>query len=225
MNAGTKRKMARLAGLAGVLAPILAFGRLALTGEIDRPVWDDPVEEIVSFYEGSDFNTGFMVGILMVTLAYVLYVVFLAKVSSVIRAHETGSVWLARSILGLGVLLAGLTMGYLVPLVTSVFWASHGGLSTDAYLALHGLSFASYWLGLPVDLLLGTAFGASIVMTGLFPRWLGWAMILTAAAETLAFFASVDVWNAASGLPYVWMLIAGTLIVRSPDRYVQTATI
>lgn len=222
MNPGTAKKLTRLAALAGVLWPVLAIGRLPLTGEIDRPDWDDPVETIVGFYETTEFTAGFMVGILMVTMAYVLLVVFLAKVASLVRDHERGSAWLAGSILGLGVTVTALTAGYLAPFVANVFWASNGGLSADAYLALHGLSFASYWLVLPVDLFLGITLGGSILVTGLFPRWLGWAMIVTGVAEGAAFFSTVDVWNAASGLPYIWILIAGILILRNPDRYSET---
>jgi len=222
MNPVKAKRLTRLAGLAGVLWAVLAIGRLPLTGEIDRPVWDDSVDTIVSFYEASEFTFGFMVGILMVILAYVLLVLFLAKAASLIRDHDRGSTWLALSILGLGVVVTGFTAGYLAPYVTNVFWASNGGLSADAYLALHGLSFASYWFVLPVDLVLGITLGGSIVATGLFPRWLGWAMILTGVAEGLAFFSTVDVWNAASGLPYLWILIAGILMLRNPDRYAGT---
>lgn len=219
MNPLQAKKLTRLAGLAGVLYPVLAIARLSLTGEIDRPDWDGPVETIVRFYQGSEFTVGFTVGILMVSLAYVFYVMFLAKLASVIRDHEQGSAWLARSIVGLAVIVTGLTAAYLASFVTSIFWASNGGLSPDAYLALHGLSFASYWLVLPVDLILGITLGGSILVTGLFPRWLGWAMILTGVAEGLAFFSTVDVWNATSGLPYLWILIAGILVLRNPDQY------
>lgn len=216
---GRGRKLTRLAGLAGVLWPVLAIGRLGLTGELDRPVWDDPVEDIVGFYETSEFSSGFTVGILMVVFAYLFYVVFLAKLAALIRDHERGSAWLAGSMLGLGVLVAAMTVGYLAPFATNVFWASHGGLSADAYLALHGFSFAFYWMVLPTDLVLGIVLGGSILATGLFPRWLGWAMIATAVAEGASFFASVDVWNATSGLPYIWILVAGVMMLRRPDQY------
>jgi hypothetical protein len=126
---------------------------------------------------------------------------------------------LGKSILAVSVVEVGSTMGYLATFTAAVFWASNGGLGVDAYLALHGLSYASYGLALVSDLLLGVVLGGAIVITRLFPRWLGWAMILTGVAEGVAWFLTPDIWNATSGLPYLWVLIAAVIMITRPAKY------
>jgi len=209
----------RIAAVCGILWPLLAIGRLFLTGELDRPDWTGTTSNIVAFYESSTFDAVFLAGVGMVALAYLLLLVFVSKVSALVEIDKEGAPWLAKSILAVAVVGVGFTMGYLATFTAAVFWASHGGLGVDGYLALHGLSYASYGLALVSDLLLGVVLGGAIVTTRLFPPWLGWAMILTGVAEGIAWFMTPDIWNAASGLPYLWVLIAAVVMLTRPEKY------
>jgi hypothetical protein len=209
----------RVAAVAGVLWPTLAITRLFLTGELDRPDWTGGRSEIVGFYEAADFDAAFRLGIALVTVAYLLLLVFLAKVVQALRSRDERAAWLGTGIMSVAVLGVVATVGYLAPFATAVFWSSHGGLGDDAYLVLHGLSFASYWLVLPADLLLQLMLGGAILASALFPRWLGAAMVLTGLAELAAFFSVPDAWNATSGLPYLWILVAALIMLVRPERY------
>ena len=210
----------RIAAVCGILWPVLAIGRLFLTGEFDRPDWTGTPSSIVDFYERSTFDAVFVAGVGMVAVGYLLLLVFMSKVSALVEMKPEGAPWLGKSILAMAVVGVGFTMGYLATFTAAVFWASHGGLGVDGYLALHGLSYASYGLALLSDLLLGVTLGGAIVITRLFPRWLGWAMILTGVAEGLAWFFTPDIWNATSGLPYLWILIAAMVMITKPEKYI-----
>ncbi|MDX1509813.1 MAG: hypothetical protein R3249_00555 [Nitriliruptorales bacterium] len=211
----------RLAALCGLLWPILAVTRLPLTGEPDLPGWTETPEAIVAFYRDSSFDGQFVAGVGLVTLGYMLLLVFVSKLSVLIGEDRNGAPWLGRSVLAFAIVSVIASVGYLMAFATAVFWSSHGGLGDDGYLVLHGLSFAAYWAVLPADLMLGLTLGGAILLTRMFPRWLGWAMILTGVAEGVSWFASPDAWNATSGLPYVWFLIAAIIVLRKPEEYVS----
>lgn len=210
----------RIAAICGILWPVLAISRLFLTGEFDRPDWTVAPSSIVDFYEASTFDTVFLAGVGMVAVGYLLLLVFVSKVSALVEIEEEGAPWLGKSILAVAVVGVCFTMGYLATFTAAVFWASRGALGVDGYLALHGLSYASYGLALVSDLFVGVLLGGAIVITRLFPRWLGWAMVLTGVAEGVAWFFTPDSWNATSGLPYVWVLIAALIMITRPEKYI-----
>jgi hypothetical protein len=185
--------------------------------EVARPTWTAGRSEIVAFYEASAFDARFMVGVVLVAIGYVLLLVFMAYVGSVL-ADAGGGTWVGGLIVGLTVLTVVLTLGYVGTYATALFWASHGGLSVDGYLVLHGASFASYWLALPVGAASGAVVGLAIIATGRFPGWLGVAIIVIGAAQLVAMFGTPDVWNATSGLPYLTTLALAVIVLRRRAR-------
>jgi hypothetical protein len=209
-----------IAAATGILWPILSSLRLPLMDELARPTWTSGRGEIVAFYEASAFDARFTAGVVLVALAYALLLVFMAYVASVL-ADAGGGTWVGGLIVGLTVLTIVLTLGYVGTYATAAFWASHGGLSVDGYLVLHGASFASYWLALPVGAASGTVLGLAIVVTGRFPVWLGVAILVIAAAQLVAMFGSPDVWNVTSGLPYLTTLALAIIVLRRPGTYAQ----
>lgn len=212
-----------IAGVAGVLWPVLAFLRVPLTGVLDQPSWTDDRSEIVSFYADSNFDAAFMTGMAVVTAAYVLFLVFVAKIADLVGGTDGGSRWVGYLILGGAAFDTALVIAYLAPFGAAVFWAGHGGLSEDAYLSLHGLSFSFLWLELITITLWMTPLGVAIVRTRLFPGWLGWAMLVSAAALLVSFFLPYDVWIVTGALPYLWIFIAAVIMIRRIDRFVAAA--
>lgn len=217
-SAARARRGTLIAAAAGLLWPVLSALRLPLTGEVARPTWTADPSEIVAFYEASAFDGRFMVGVVVVVLGYVLLLAFMAYLAGVL-GDAGGGVWVGTLIVGLTVLTVVLTLGYVGTYATAVFWASHGGLSADGYLALHGCSFAFYWLALPVGAASGTVLALAIVVTRRFPVWIGITILAIAAAELLALFGSPDLWNVTSGLPYLTTLALAILVLRRPDTY------
>lgn len=217
------RRGALIAGLAGVLWPVLAFARVPLTGVLDQPSWTDDPSVIVEFYADSTFDAGFIVGMASVTVAYVLFVVFAAKIADLLGDSDGGSRWVGYLIVGGAAMDTALVFAYLAPFATAVFWAGHGGLSADAYLSLHGLSFAFLWMELITIAVWMVPLGVAILRTKAFPRWLGWLMLGNAGALVVAFFLTYAVWVVLGGLPYLWVLFAAAMMIRRPDEYSNVA--
>ena len=217
------RRGTLIVGFAGVLWPVFALARVPLTGVLDQPSWTDEPAAIVDFYMASSFDGAFVAGIAMVAVAYVLFLVFVAKAAYLLGETDGGSRWLGYLIVSGAAMDAALVYAYLAPFAAAVFWAGHGGLSADAFLTLHGLSFAVLWMELAAITVWMAPLGVGIVRTALFPKWLGWLMLANAAGLLVALFLPYEAWAALSGLPYLWILVAAIAMLRRPDRYSATA--
>lgn len=206
-----------IAGWAGVLWPVLAFARVPLTGVLEQPSWTDDPADIVSFYTNSSFDAAFVTGMAMVTVAYLLFLVFVARVADLLT--DRGSRWVGYLILGGAAMDTAMVYAYLAPFAAAVFWAGHGGLSPVTYLGLHGLSFSFLWLEFITITLWMAPLGFAMARTKLFPTWLSWVIVLNAAALLVSFFLPYEVWVVTGGLPYLWILVAGILMIRRSERY------
>lgn len=215
---GTRRGTL-VAGIAGVLWPVLALARVPLTGVLDQPSWTDERADIVAFYDGADFDAGFVLGIWLVAVAYVLFLVFAAKLADLLADTDGGSRWVGYLIIGGAAMDTAMVYAYLAPFGAAVFWADHGGLSPDAYLVLHGLSFSFLWLEMVTITAWMGVLGSAIVVTRLFPAWLGWLILGNAALLLVSFFLPYAVWAVAGGLVYLWILVASILMLARVDRY------
>ncbi len=212
---------ATVAGWAGVLHVALAiFPAFVLTREADQPSWTDPAQVIVAFYRGASFDIAFMTGVLMEAASFALLLVVLAKVADLIGGVDGGSRWIGWLIVGGAALeMAFGIFGYLAALVAGVFRADHGGLSDAGYLVLHDLRFAFYWLDLVVLPVWLVPLGIAIIRTRFFPAWLGWLLVANAVALLPALYLPVDIWDPASGLPSIWILIMSVMMIRRPQRF------
>jgi hypothetical protein len=160
---------------------------------------------------------------MLVAVGYLLLLAFMAYLADILGGAGGGR-WIGGLIVGLTVLTVVMTLGYVGTYATAVFWASHGGLSVDGYLVLHGASFASYLLALPVGAVSGIVLGSAIVITRRFPIWLGVVILAIAAAQLVAMFGSPDTWNLVSGLPYLTTLTLAALVLRHLDYYARLAS-
>lgn len=213
----------KIAGLAGVLWAVLSIARLPLTGEANLPARDATPEQIASFFQGLSFDGGFIVGIGLVSIGWVLLPVFIAFVAHLLGRIDPRMRWVGLVALAGAILEVGLTAFYLGAYSTGVFWASHVSPGADAYGILHGISGSLLWLDSLLVALWLVPLGTSIIVTRLFPRWLGWALVATTIGSIVAFFFVSEVLvNVFGGLPYLWVLIAGLLLLVRSDRYAQT---
>jgi len=205
-----------IAGWAAILWAVLSLARVPLTGEAEMPLWTAPSADIVAFYEGQDFDAAFMMGIAMAAVGWSLLLIFLAKVSSILEERLR---WVGYLILGGGAIgIAGVVL-YLSTVAVGVFWAANGGLSADSYVLLNGLTWSFVWVDLITGAIWLLPLGIVFVRTRLFPAWLGWIMAANSAAGFAAFFLPPEVSVITGGLPYLWILIAGVLMLVRADRY------
>lgn len=215
----SSRRGTIIAGIAGVLWPVLAIIRVPLTRVIDQPSWTAERTAIVDFYEDIDFDAAFVVGIFSVTVAFLLFLVFIAKVAELLGDTDGGSRWLGYLIVGGAAMDTALVFAYLAPFATAVFWAGNGGLSADSYLVLHGLSFSFLWMELLAITVWMVPVGVGMVRTRLYPTWLGWLFLANSAAFLVAFFLPYAAWAVIGGLPYIWVLIAAVVMLARLDRF------
>ena len=210
------RSSVRLAGWSAVLWGVLSVTRFPLTGEADMPMWTDPTTDIVAFYSSRDFSVSFMVGIAMAAVGWSLLMVFLAKVTSLLEGRLR---WVGYLILGGGAIGITGAVYYLSVVGAGVFWASNGALAADSYLVLNGLTWSFLWVDQISGNLWLLALAIVIVRTALFPRWLGWVMVVNVAASFVAFFSPPEVSVVTGGLPYLWILIAGVFMLVRSSQY------
>ncbi|HXV70900.1 MAG TPA: hypothetical protein VEB69_05805 [Acidimicrobiia bacterium] len=208
-----------IAGVAGLLHVILAVIAPALTGELTQPSWSEPSASILDFYQTTAFDTSFMAGVFLEGVAFVVVLVLIAKLSDLVGNAEGGSPWLGRLIFGGAVLDTALILAYLSTLGAAGFRTSHGGMNADGYLLLNDLRFAFIWVGLLALVLWLASLGFAMIRTALFPRWLGWAMLVNSATILIAFFLPVRAWDITTGLPILWVLVIAVLLLTRPDRY------
>lgn len=212
----------RIAGWAGVLWAVLSFARLPLTGEAEQPARAASSGDIVGFFEGVGYDGLFVVGIGLVAVGWALLPVFVAFVADLTARNDRGLRWVGLVALGGAILEVAGVAAYLAALTTGVFAASHTGLGTDAYVLLHGMTWNLVWIDSILFALWVLPLGTAIVLTNLFPRWLGWALVATGVGGVVAFFIPNDVlMNVFGALPYLWVLIAGVLMLTRSERYSQ----
>jgi hypothetical protein len=208
-----------LAGLAGILFAVLSLARVPLTGEIGLPFWGASTAEVVDFYQGLSFDASFMAGFGMVTVGWLLYLVFIAKFSTIVGNVDGGSPWVGRGIVGLAVINVGLIFPYLIAMSTGANLADAGGVGPDSLLILHGVVNGVLWFALLTDALLWAVIGATILISRAFPRWLAIAVVITAVLEIVAFFGPVEMWTVVGGLVYLWTLLLAIIMLIRADRY------
>ena len=207
-----------IAGWAATLWGVLAVSRVPLTGEADLPLWTDPPPDIVAFYEAQVFDTAFIVGVAMAAVGWSLLMVFLAKVSSLLQGRLR---WLGYLIVGGAAISIFGAVYYLSLLGAGVFWSSNGGLGADGYLVLNGLTWSFLWVDQISSAVWLLPLGIVTVRTQMFPRWLGWLMVANSAAGFSAFFLPPEVTLVTGVLPYLWILIAGVVMLIRSDRYTR----
>lgn len=210
----------KIAGWAGVLWAVFSVSRLPLTGEIDLPARDAAPDQILGYFQSLSFDGVFVLGMGLVTIGFPLLLVFVAKVADLLGRADRKLRWVGHLALAGAIIEVGLAVTYLAAFGTGVFWVSQGGLGADTYLLLHGFSWSLFWLDAILFALWLVPLGLAIIATRLFPRWIGWALVATAIGSGVAFFLPVEVLvNVSGGLPYLWILIAGFLMLMRSDRY------
>ncbi len=221
--AGTKRGT-MIAAVAGILFAVLSLARVPLTGETGLPTWEASTGEVVEFFQSLTFDTAFLVGMGMVTIGWLLLLVFIARFSSIVGQADGGSLWLGRLIVSLAVVNVALTFPDLIAISTGARLADTGGVGTDSFLLLHSVANGVIWFALLTDALLWAAIGVAVLITHAFPRWLAVAFVGTALLEVVAFFGPVELWYAVGGLVYLWTLLLAVVMLIRADRHSRTGS-
>lgn len=210
---------ARVAGVAALLHGVLPLVAVTLTREAVQPGRDDPAASVVRFYREGVVDVAFVAGSALTVIAFMLLLVFVAKVAGPTERRVGGDPWLSRLAMGAAVLDTAVVLTYVAVFATGIHLGSAGGSDEDALLLLHDLRFSLYWVTLLTVPLWMAPLGAVILHTRTFPRWLGWAMVGTSGILLVSVFLPSQVWDLVTGLPLLWVAVAGTLMLRHPERH------
>ncbi len=175
----------RRAPLLGIAAIALIVASFVIGG--DPPAIDEPVEEVVSFYEDNEDETG--VGSLLLALGAVAFVLFYIGVAARLRRSEA-----TVSALSIGVIAGAVILGVGMLIFAGIGLTLSDGATDLEPAALQALNALSLDLWFPVaggTVVTSWCLGLAILRNGGLPRWLGWwAVIIGVASLTPAgFFA------------------------------------
>jgi hypothetical protein len=169
-----KRGLERFAPLAGVLFLALGVAAFILGGE--SPGVDDSTKEIVEYWRDDDSKL--MVSAGLETLAALALVWFGASLRGVVAEAEGGVRRLAN------LLFAGfIAMGVGIATDAAIVFATADAADDappvviESLNALYNGFFFPLVLGLALILL---ALALAILRTGIFPKWLGWLLVVAA---------------------------------------------
>ena len=207
-----------IAGWSAVLGTILSVARAPLTGEFDLPETTASPEAIVGFFRGASFDAAFVGGMVMACIGWLLYLVFIAKVADLIQAIDVKNRFVGYLMMGGTVLNIGTTLGYVATLSVGVSSASGEGVGNDVLVVLFGLMWTFIYLGTLVWALVAIPMWYAVVGTAYIPRWMGWAILIIFVANLAANFTPLEVSSVTGGLPYLWMLTAGVMLLIRSNR-------
>jgi len=215
----------RIAGWAAVLYLLLPLvAALTLTGELNLPFPGATRTEVVEFFEGLAFDARFVGGSIMLTGSTVFWLVFAVRVTDLTVDIDAGYRWVGHVMLGGAILNVGLGVLYGGALGIGAYWVSNGGLSQDSYLLLYGMMWSAVFLAIAAGVLWSVPLGYVIIQTGLFPRWLGWALLVITAANLISVWVPVQLQYVIGGLPGLWTLVAGVIMLARPARFASSSS-
>lgn len=163
----------------------------------------------VALFAGA--SAGGYAGIVVGTAALALFVPFLATLTSFLRPADGGS-WLSTTAFAAGLAAVVIKLVSVVPEIAA------RGLEPDSPIdkAFVSLGDAAFIVALFPLAVFFAATGALILASGLLPRWLGVAAVVTAAALAVnACFIDAS-FGPAFLLYLAWTLVASVVLVRTP---------
>ena len=214
----------RITGIAFVVGAILS-----LVGNILFPRADIPSDVTVRLAEvGGDETVALIAMLLIIAAFWALLIGVVGVYRSVTSATAAPWARLGFYIVLVGTAVATVSIGTLVASVDNAAdWVTAGSVvGTTEYtiaatlnvlgIELFNVVIVGYWLGLVV-------MGVAMVLSGVYPKWLGWALIVIAAAVIAVgiprFFTDLTettelVFAIPVGLTSIWALVMGAWVVR-----------
>jgi hypothetical protein len=208
---------ARWTSLAGIIFVVLMVSGTYLVADV--PDADAPRQEIADYLGDSDNHTRNIIGAYVWVVGALLFLCFVARLRSVLRAAEGGTGILSNIVLGAGVIYSTLMIASAVAF-GSVAYAIGLRDATVAEVDLVRVLPQMAWM----VLLLGAGFAGIVLVlaacivsfqTGVLPRWLAWLGVVVAV---VLLFDVVYI-NIVPLL--IWVLAASIVLLMRPE---ETAT-
>lgn len=208
----------RLGAAAGILHVVLQFVGFGIVGASVGALADlsSPDREIVRAFEHPS-ATGVWVGLYLGVLAFLLFAVFTARLSTTLRRAEGDAGWMSTAVFGSGILYIALSLMSLGFIGVGRRAAGHGidvGLArvlTDLTSGIHAITW-----GVAALFLMLTA--TVVLRTRALPRWTGWSAGATAVALLLAMAAPAsELAPIVAFLLPLWVLSTAITLLRRSD--------
>jgi len=214
----------RFAAWLGVVGLALTVAGGLLAGEFSDTVGDSP-SAIVEFYQGAAFDAGYVTGVVVETVGFLLVLAFVVKFAEVVSGGRDKAGWLATIVAVAATVATVLTFVSEAGLAAGTFRASHGGLVGDGYVVLADVRQFAYWVSLSAWALVYVTSGALMVRMRSFPPWLGWVGVGIGGAHLVVSFSdSVAVWDAATGVGGIWLVVSAVIMLVRATRYALPTT-
>jgi hypothetical protein len=158
------------------------------------------------------------VALVVMFLAFTVFLFFLGSLWATLRRAEGGSGWLSTTALGGGLVAIAVKLVGDAPLLAARYRAGEG-LDPQLARALQDMYDASFGLHFfPLAVLLAASAIVAIRSGGL-PRWLGWAAaVISVALIAGAAVGSADFQSEWAGLPFLlfmlWVIAASVVLIR-----------
>jgi hypothetical protein len=178
----------RLAAFTGVLFFVLVLVAPEPNIGAERP----SAEQVKQFY--LENQQSFRASLLLVGLAYALFLCFLAVMRTELRRAEGGSGTLSALAMGSGLLLAGFSvLGNALHVVPAVVTADTDAAQAETFRVFGEEAFdtlveaSTFWVGVMM-----AAVSLVVLRQGGLPRWLGWSAAVIGAAALIGPIAFVE---------------------------------
>ena len=217
----TDRSLLRLGAACGILSVVLEFVGLGIAavsspGLVDSTLATSEGEIARAF--SSPATAGVWVGLYLQVVAFLLFVVFAARLWATLRRAEGGAGWVSNVVLGAGVLFAGIT------LLALAFWGmadyqAGPSVNVEVAMVLNVLHIGTYNLSWAAQALFLAAAAVVVLRTRALPGWLGWS----AAGISVGSLAGVAVpTGSLAEIPaflfLIWVVAVSIVLMRRTDE-------
>lgn len=216
-----ERSWLRLGAAFGIFSVVLEIVGLVV-GVVSAPAFIDVTlassEKEIARAFASPATTGVWIGLYLEVIAFLLFVVFAARLWATLRRAEGGIGWASHIVLGAGMLFAG----------TSLLALAFGGMAhyqagpgVDVHVAtvLKELNFGTYALSWAPQALFLAATAVVVLRTRALSRWLGWsAAVISAAALAGMAVPMGELSQIPPFLFLIWVVAASIVLIRHTDE-------
>jgi len=215
------RSLLRLGAACGISSVVLEITGLVV-GVASAPAFVDVAlgssEREISRAFASPAPTGVWVGLYLEVIAFLLFIVFVARLWDALRRAEGGTGWISAAALGAGVLFAGTS------LLALAFWGvqdyqAGSGVDVRVAMTLTAMHLGTYYLSWAVQaLFLAITAVVALGMRAL-PRWLGWSAAAISVASLAAVAAPTgDLAEIPAFLFLIWIVAVSVVLMRRKEE-------
>ncbi len=213
------RSWLRLGAACGVLSVVLALvgvGLNAASGGFIAPIGGS-TEEIARAF-ANPAPTGVWVGAYLSVLAFLLFIVFAARLWVALRRAEGGSGWLSATAFGSALVFTATTLIALA-IGNVAKYRAGSGMDAQVVTALFDLNIALYVLSWAISAVFLGAAAIVLLRTRAFPRLFGWSAAALAVASLVAVATPTSGGAEIPALLFLlWVLAISVALIRRAEE-------